>query len=126
MTLREAYRRTTYRAGDLAVRPGFHSRDGDAWLASLPAREAAFITAWNPMSRRHAPGWNARQQERLRAWLRRYPTLEGMSGFNAWQEHNLLVAADTRLLIRAAQRFRQAAILVLRRSQPARLLYKYR
>lgn len=122
MTLEEAYRRTLYQAGDVTARIGRRSASGDAWLARLRAREASFLTAWNPMSRRHPQGWNERRQAALRAWLRRHPRLEGESGFRAWREHNLLVAADTRLLLCAARRFRQAAILTLRRGQPARLI----
>jgi hypothetical protein len=122
VTLEEAYRRTLYRAGDVTARIGRRTASGEAWLARLRAREASFLTAWNPMSRRHPPGWNARRQAALRSWLRRYPRLEGASGFRQWHEHNLLVAADARLLLRAASRFRQAAILTLRRGQPARLI----
>ncbi|UPY39187.1 DUF3293 domain-containing protein [Sediminicoccus sp. KRV36] len=126
MTLAEAYRRTIFRAGPVLARPGMRSVSADEWLAGLAARQAAFITAWNPMSRRHPPGWNLRRQAALRGALRRKPALEGMSGTRFWQEHNLLVAADARLLLRVARQFRQAAILCLRRGQPARLLFNPR
>lgn len=122
MTLEEAYRRTLYRAGDVTARIGRRSASGEAWLAGLGQREASFLTAWNPMSRRQPQGWNERRQGALRAWLRRHPRLEGESGFRHWHEHNLLVAADARLLLRAARRFRQVAILMLRRGQPALLI----
>ena len=119
-----AYRLTLYRAGDVVARPGRRSASAEAWMARLGVREAGFITAWNPRSRRMPPGWNARRQEALRLALRRHARLEGMSGHRRWQEHNLLVAAPAAQLMRWASRFRQAAILVLRRGQPARLRYR--
>ena len=120
----KAYRLTLYCAGEVLARPGQRSPAGDAWLARLGAREAGFITAWNPMSRRHPPGWNVRRQMALRAVLRRHPRLEGSSGYRRWHEHNLLVVAPARVLLGVARRFRQAAIMLLRRGRPARLLYR--
>ncbi len=119
-----AYRLTLYRAGDVAVRIGRRSASAEAWMARHGAREAGFITAWNPRSRAMPQGWNARRQQALRALLRRHPRLEGMSGHLGWQEHNFFVAADARRLLRLARRFRQAAIVTLRRGQPARLVYR--
>ncbi len=121
MTLEAAYRRSVFRAGDVVARVGRRSPLGDAWLAGQRAREGAMVTAWNPMSRRHPSGWNDRAQARLRAAARRFPVAEGLSGTARWQEHNLLLAADIRAIIALARRFRQAAILVLRRGQVARL-----
>lgn len=100
-----AYRLTLYEAGGVTARHGKRSASANGWMARHGARTCGFITVWNPMSRRH-------------------PTLEGWSGYRSWHEHNLLIAADPRLLMRAARRFRQAAILIIPRGQPARLLYR--
>jgi hypothetical protein len=126
MTLEGAYRRSVFRAGEVAARVGRRSASGDAWLAGQGAREGAMLTAWNPMSRRYALGWNARAQARLRAAARRFPMAEGFSGTARWQEHNLLLAGDVRAIVGLARRFRQAAILVLRRGQAARLRWLVR
>jgi len=121
MTLRRAYRATTYRAGPVEARVGRRSRSADAWLRAQVARAGAMVTAWNPMSRKHPRGWNDRAQARLRQAARRWARAEGFSGTRHWQEHNLLLAADPRAVAVLARRFRQAAILVLRRGQRARL-----
>lgn len=122
MTLREAYRRSDYRAGLVTARIGRRSATGDAWLLRHRAREAAFITACNPLSRLHPAGWNRHRQEALLVQMRRHTMDEGVSGHRRWQELNLLVAADARVLMHAAIRFRQVAILRLRLGQPARLI----
>lgn len=121
MRLAAAYRRSVFRAGEVVARVGRRSASGDAWLAGQGAREGAMVTAWNPMSRRHPRGWNDRAQARLRAAARRFPMAEGFSGTARWQEHNVLLAGDVRAIAMLARRFRQAAILVLRRGQVARL-----
>lgn len=119
-----AYRLTLYQAGGVAARPGIRSATADAWMLRHHAKACAFITAWNPMSRRHPHGWNTRRQDALRMVTRRHPWLEGCSGYRRWHEHNLLIAADPRWLMQVARRFRQAAILVIPHGQPARLRYR--
>lgn len=121
MTRGAAYRASTYRAGDVVARVGRLSPSADAWLAAHGVRAGAVVTAWNPMSRRQPPGWNDRAQARLFQAARRWARAEGFSGTRHWQEHNLLLAADPRAVAVLARRFRQAAILVLRKGQPARL-----
>ncbi|HEV7457847.1 MAG TPA: DUF3293 domain-containing protein [Roseococcus sp.] len=121
MTREAAWRASTYRAGPVVARVGRRSASADAWLAAHGVRAGAIITAWNPMCRKQPPGWNARAQDRLRAATRRWPRAEGFSGTARWQEHNLLLAANPRLVAVLARRFRQAAILVLRNGGPARL-----
>ncbi|MBB3898260.1 DUF3293 domain-containing protein [Roseococcus suduntuyensis] len=121
MTREGAWRASTYRAGPVVAWAGRRSPSADAWLAAHGARAGAIITAWNPMCRWHPRGWNDRAQERLRAATRRWARAEGFSGTKRWQEHNLLLAANPRAVTVLARRFRQAAILVLRKGQPARL-----
>jgi hypothetical protein len=123
MTLEGAYRRSVFRAGPVVARMGCRSASGDAWLAERGARQGAMLTAWNPMSRRHPPGWNERAQVRLRAAARRWPAAEGFSGTPGWQEHNLLLAGDARAMEVLARRFRQAALLMLRRGGVARVCW---
>lgn len=123
MTLGAHYRGTLFQAGPVRARVGRRSASADAWLAARGAREGAMLTAWNPMSRRHPEGWNARRQAALRDAVRRLPQCEGWSGANAWWEHNLLLPADARRLVALARRFRQRAILLLRRGQPARIIW---
>ncbi|WP_206930930.1 DUF3293 domain-containing protein [Roseococcus thiosulfatophilus] len=121
MTREAAWRASTYRAGPVVARVGRRSASADAWLAAQGVWAGAIITAWNPMCRKHPPRWNERAQDRLRAATRRWARAEGFSGTTRWQEHNLLLAADPRVVAALARRFRQAAILVLRKGRPARL-----
>ncbi|MDB5374926.1 MAG: hypothetical protein JWP04_3568 [Belnapia sp.] len=116
-----AYRRSTYEAAGATIRIGRRSPAVDALLARLGARRGGFIGAWNPFSRRMPAGWNARMQDRLRQATRRLPSAEGQGGHGSWREAHLLIAADPRRLAVFARRFRQAAIVIVARGQPARL-----
>ena len=66
-------------------------------------------------------GWNARMLARLRQAARRLPAAEGFGGDGRWREAHLLLAADPRRVAVLARRFRQAAVVVVRMGQPARL-----
>jgi hypothetical protein len=112
--LLRAYRLTRYAVGAAELRIGRR--------APLAARHAVLLTAWNPLSRRMPPGWNQRMQARLRAHLRRLPVLEADGRLGRWQEAHLCVLADPRPCRVMARRFRQHAIVVLARRQPARLV----
>jgi hypothetical protein len=117
-----AYRRTEYGAGGAAARIGRRSPAVDAVLRGLGTREGAFVTAWNPRSRRMPSGWNARMLARLRAAARRLPCAEGEGRARRWAERHLLLAADPRRAAALAQRFRQSAMVVARVGAPARLV----
>ena len=117
-----AYRRTGYEAAGAVARIGRRSAAVDALLQRLGAREGAFVTAWNPWSRRTPPGWNARMMARLRAASRRLPSMEGEGRARGWAERHLLLAADTRRAAVLARRFRQSAMVVARIGAPARLV----
>lgn len=121
MTRAEAYRRTIYRAGYVLVRVGQRSASADAWMARHGAREAGFITAWNPMSRPMPARWNAAAEARLRRDARMAPTHLAEGKLGRWREEMLLVAASAAMLMRLARRHRQAAIVHLRRGRPAKL-----
>jgi hypothetical protein len=112
--LRRAYRQTRYEAAGQMVRIGArHALD-------LPG-PAAFITAWNPLSRRMPPGWNARMQARLRA-LAPAILAEGFGRGRGWAEQHLLVAGDPRRIGVLARRFRQHAVVLVAPRRAARLL----
>ncbi len=121
MTRAEAYRRTLYRAGEVVVQVGRRSPSAEAWMARHGAREAGFITAWNPMSRVMPARWNQAAQARLRRDLRRAPVADGEGALGRWREEMLLVALPKRALARLARRHRQAAVVWLRHGRPARL-----
>ncbi len=111
-----AFRETRYEAAGIIVRTGRRS--------DLPLNgPAAFITAWNPHSRRMPPGWNARMQARLRAAVRGRVIAEGWGRGRSWAEHHLLVAGDKRRLGVLARRFRQHAIVLVAPGRPARLWF---
>lgn len=130
--LLRAYRRTAYAAGGAVARIGRRSLALDALLARHGGRAGAFVGAWNPYSRLMPPGWNRRMGEALRRHARRLPHVPGEGtgqGGTAregtgrvWREEHLLVVADPRRVAVLGRRFRQAALVVARRGQAARLL----
>jgi hypothetical protein len=117
--LLRAYRDTAYRADGIAVRIG--QRCPDALFERLNAQAAVVLTAWNPLSRRMPDGWNRRMQGRLRTCLRRLVVREAESSLHRWHEEMLVVAGDPRPFIRCTARFRQRAVVILRRGHKARL-----
>jgi hypothetical protein len=118
-----AYRATGYEAAGLVVLPGRRSAAAAALLARLGTREAGFVTAWNPGSRRRPQGWNRRMQRAFLAATRRLPRLAGHGRGRGWAEQHLLIGADRRRLVRLARRFRQRAIVLLGRGGRARLVW---
>jgi hypothetical protein len=66
-------------------------------------------------------GWNRRTQQRLRQCLRRFKMLDAEASLHRWHEAMLLVAGDPRPVVRLAARFRQRAVVMLRRGRKARL-----
>jgi Protein of unknown function (DUF3293) len=87
----------------------------------LNAPAAVFLTAWNPLSRRMPDGWNHRMQVHLRRRMRRCVVLEAEGSLHRWREAMLLVAGDPRPHVRFAARFRQCAVVIVRRGQKVRL-----
>lgn len=117
-----AYRRTAYEAAGAVARVGRRDAEVDALLRRLGTRQGAFVTAWNPWSRRMPDGWNARMMARLREAARRLPAAEGEGKGRSWSERHLLLAADPRRAAALARRFRQNAMVVARTGAPARLV----
>lgn len=93
----------------------------DVLFDRLNARVAVFLTAWNPLSRRMPDGWNDRMQVHLRRLLRRCLVIEAEGSLHRWREAMLLVAGDPRPLVRLAARFRQCAVVIIRRGHRVRL-----
>lgn len=118
-----AYRRTRYAAGGAAARIGRRSVGVDALLRRWGVREGGFVTAWNPYSRRMPGGWNDRMLARLRQAARRLPGAPGEGSARGWAERHWLLGGDPRRLAVLGRRFRQAAIVVVRVGQPARLVW---
>ena len=117
--LLRAYLRTTYHAGGFDMRIG--RRVPDVLFDRLNAGVAVFLTAWNPLSCRMPDGWNDRMQVRLRRRLRRCVVLDAEGSLHRWREAMLLVAGDPRPHVRLAARFRQCAVVIVRRGHRVRL-----
>lgn len=118
--LLRAFRATRYTAGAAAARIG---RQCPALDPVLGRQAGAFVTAWNPWGRRAPPGWNRRANRALQRWLRDAPHFAGAGEGRGWREEHWLVLTDPRRAAVLARRFRQAAIVTLRRGQPARLVW---
>jgi len=123
--LLNAYRKTRYVAGNVEVRIARRSPAMDAMLIARGARAGVFVTAWNPLSRRKPPGWNRHMQQRLKQRLHRYSTVPASGSWRRWHEQHLLLFADTRLALNLARQFRQAAVVVVKRGQPAALMTSF-
>jgi hypothetical protein len=119
--LLNAYRRTRYAAGPAEVRIGRRSPSMDRILAGHRARIGVFVTAWNPFSRRMPAGWNKRMQARLRERLRRCVMLAAEGVWRSWREDHFVVLTAPAFVLRLARQFRQAAVVIVRRGQPAAL-----
>lgn len=120
--LRAAYLRTAYEAGGITCRIAARSAAMDAFLRARRCPSAGLVTAWNPFSRPMPRGWNVRMQSRLRATARGKVLAEGWGRGRGWAEHHLLIAGDSRRLVRLARRYRQHAIVLVEPGRPARLL----
>jgi hypothetical protein len=116
------YLRTEYEAAGAVVRIGRRSAEVDGLLLAMRRGSGGFVTGWNPRSRRMPDGWNRRMQKRLEEAVRRLPSAPGNGSARGWREEHMLVGADPRRLFTLARRFRQRAIVVVRRGQPARLV----
>jgi uncharacterized protein DUF3293 len=120
--LLRAYRNTCYTTCGIDVRIGQRSPAMDRLLLSHGAREAAFLTAYNPFSRPMPVGWNQRMQAQLVQTLRRHQVLHAVGSWRRWSEAHIVVLGDARSARKLARRFRQNAIVIVRLGQPAWLL----
>lgn len=120
--LLRAYRRTRYEVVGVEVRIGRRSKAMDALLASHGARQATFVTAYNPLSRLHPPGWNQRMQCQFAKATRRRPVLTGVGQWRRWSEAHLVILGDWRPARGLARRFRQHGIVIVSQAKPAKLV----
>jgi hypothetical protein len=112
---------TLYSAGGITVRIGHRSRDMDRLLLLHGQREAVFITAWNPFSRRMPEGWNRRMQSRLARALSRWPVLPAEGRWRRWCESHILVFAAPAPMATLARRYRQHGIVLVHVGRQPRL-----
>ncbi len=117
-----AYRMTRYEVDGVTFRIGHRSAGIDRILSCHGVGVGTFISAFNPFSQPKPLGWNRRMQGHLASAGRRLPILEGQGTLRQWSEAHLLLLGDVRPAIRLARRFRQNAVVIVRRRQPARLL----
>jgi hypothetical protein len=117
-----AYRNTRYEVASVRFAIGRRCTAMDVLLSTYHAREAVFITAFNPFSHRMSLGWNQRMHRRLTQMLRRRCILSGTGSWRLWSEAHLLVFGDVRRSYRLMRLFRQNGIVIIRRGQPAKLL----
>lgn len=122
-SLLRAYRATIYEAAGIAVRIGRRSPSLDRLLVAERARSAVLLTAWNPYSHRMPEGWNRRMQHALAARLRRWVVRPACGRGRGWAEAHVLAFAPEAPACRIAWRFRQRAVVVVRRGQAARLRF---
>ncbi|MBY0334974.1 MAG: DUF3293 domain-containing protein, partial [Acetobacteraceae bacterium] len=115
-----------YRAGQAGGRVGRRAPALEALLRGWGAREAAFLTAWNPWGRPRGDAANARAHARLLGETRRLRRATGWCGTREWRELTLLLAADPRRIATLARRHRQAAVVHLRLGCALRLAYSPR
>jgi len=124
-----AYSRAEYEVNGAIARIGRRSREVDAVLDRLGAVRGVVVTGWNPMSRRLTPRLNAHRAARLRAMVPG-PVGAGIGSGpgrrparqRPWHEEHLLVPGPPRRAMVLAARFRQAAVVLLIKSGPARLM----
>ncbi len=120
--LLHAYRMTRYTVAGITLRIGRRSAALDRLLTTRRRHQAAFITAWNPLSRPMPPGWNCRMQASLQQAVRRWPSLPANGQWRRWSESHLVVFAPHRPIAIVARRYRQHGIVILRLRQPPRFI----
>ena len=123
--LLRAYRASRYRAAGHEARIGRRAPGLDALLLGWRVQEGVFIAAGNPFSRRKPEGWNARRHAALRARLRALPYVEGKGGAKRWWEAHCFIGMDAQRGAVLARRFRQMAMVALRRGMKARLIWVF-
>ncbi len=114
--LARAWRITRFEAAGAVVRAGLRSRAIDQLLRRAGVRQASFVGAWNPCSRR-APGWrNDTALARLRAIAQRRGIAfhEGAGCAPGWCERHLLLLGDPRRAMVLAHCFGQHAAVMVR------------
>jgi len=145
LSLLESYLRTTYRVTELAppvdIRIGEPCPALDALLDLHTARSWAFITAWNPGSKKLGAAENQRRQAALEAEVKQGGTVfyrgagipdDATSAFRLpssssapWEpeESLLIIGMDREQAVKLGKKYAQAAIVAGDRSAPAQLVF---
>lgn len=131
--LLDAFRRTLYRVDDgwhrFVIRIGEPAPQVDALLAADGLDCAAFLTAANPLAKPLDAAQNALRNAELRRRVEaagaRVLAGEGRAEDGAWAEPSFLVLGLSRAQADAlADRFEQAAYVLLERSRPPELVLR--
>jgi hypothetical protein len=127
-----AYKATDYVArGDgwvVVIRIGYHSLVVDKLLARMHARNGAFITAWNPFSKDVSFEANEHWDRELKRYLSvrgfAFVEGEGRGRTGEWPpEPSIFAFGISRTEASAiGRRFRQNAVVYVRRGRPAELV----
>ncbi|MDG6094321.1 DUF3293 domain-containing protein [Acetobacter sp. AN02] len=113
-----AYCLSTYTAGSITVRIGRPPRG----MCSRHA-DIVMLSACNPGGRRKADGWNERMMWQLRRDLAGAESCEGEGRLGRVAEPLIAVRMPLARALRLAARYRQNAVVLLRGTQKARLLF---
>ena len=106
------YRRTDYVVG----------RAPPVRIGARAAIDGVLVSAANPRSRRMPDGWNARMNRRLGDAARRLGPVPAAGLLGAFREEGFLLEAHAARACVLGRRFRQNALVVLKRGRKARLL----
>ena len=82
---------------------------------------AVLLTAANPRSRRMPSGWNARMNRALADAARRLNPVPAEGRLRDWREEGFLIEAPPARAATLGRRFRQNAVVVVRRDRPVEL-----
>lgn len=133
VALAESYRRTTFRVTEtelpIDIRIGSRCPKLDALLNGHQTDSWAFITAWNPASKKLDIAENRRRQSTLEAEVRErgYTVYRGagVPDDEGWEpeESVLVVGINREEAVKFARRHGQAAIVAGRRGANAELVF---
>ena len=132
-SLRDHYLRTTYRVTGVTppidIRIGELSPALDALLEKHAARAWAFITAWNPGSKKLDDAENRRRQQQLEADVKQggyvFYRGAGVPDEKDWQaEDSLLVLGVDRVeVVQLGKKYEQVAVVLGSRGRVAELFF---
>lgn len=133
MSLRDHYLRTTYRVTEvdpaIDIRIGQPSPQLDALLDKHAARCWAFITAWNPGSKKLDAIENQRRQAALEAEVKQggyvFYRGAGVPDEKGWEQEEslLIVGVEREIAVKLGKKYGQAAIVIGKVGALAELIF---
>ncbi len=133
MSFRASYLRTTYRVVEVTppidIRIGEARPEIDALLDKHGARSWAFITAWNPGSKKLDAAENQRRQAALEAEVKQVGYVfyrgAGVPDEKDWdpEESILIVGINSEDAVKLGKKYAQAAIITGERGAQAQLIF---